>query len=128
LSSRAAEGPYASLVAFAATDDLQRILFATPRVTRKFANLMGEPRVALLIDNRSNHEADFHEAMAATAIGAATEVAEDERASLESCYLAKHPHLREFLASPSCAFFTVRVERYIVVRRFQEVMELHVPE
>jgi hypothetical protein len=46
--------PYASLMAFAATDDLKRLLFATERNTRKYANLVSNPRAALLVDNRSN--------------------------------------------------------------------------
>ena len=46
--------PYASLVAFAATDDLKTIIFATTRSTRKFVYLSSNPAVALLIDNRTN--------------------------------------------------------------------------
>jgi nitroimidazol reductase NimA-like FMN-containing flavoprotein (pyridoxamine 5'-phosphate oxidase superfamily) len=59
LSSFGNEQPYASLVAFAFTEDLQHLIFATTRSTRKFANLSSESRVALLIDNRSNTEKDF---------------------------------------------------------------------
>ena len=63
LSTRTPEGlPYASLIAFAATDDLQKIVLATPKATRKFTNIQNNPAVALLIDNRSNREQDFHDA------------------------------------------------------------------
>ena len=44
--------PYASLVAFASSDDLKSLYFATTRSTRKYANLSGDSRVAMLLDNR----------------------------------------------------------------------------
>ena len=68
--------PYASLVAFVATADLKELLFATSRNTRKFANLTRDSRVSLLVDSRSNRDADIHEAVAVTVIGTAAEVEE----------------------------------------------------
>jgi len=46
--------PWASLIAFAATDNLDSIYFATPKTTRKYRNLVNDPRCSLLIDNREN--------------------------------------------------------------------------
>lgn len=126
LATHGDEGPYASLVAVAATDDLRHLLFATTRATRKFANLQADARVALLVDNRSNQAADFRDAVAATVRGRAEEVQEAERGPLLALYLARHPHLRDFVAAPTCAFLKVHVASYFVVTRFQEVMELHI--
>jgi nitroimidazol reductase NimA-like FMN-containing flavoprotein (pyridoxamine 5'-phosphate oxidase superfamily) len=117
--------PYSSLVAFAATNDLKHLLFATTRATRKFANLSTESQVALLVDNRSNQDTDFHRAIAVTALGKAEEVKARERNPLLRVYLAKHPYLEEFVNSPTCALLKVRVDRYYMVNRFQNVMELH---
>ena len=117
--------PYSSLVAFAATDDLRYLLFATTRATRKYANLSAESRVAILVDNRSNQDTDFHRAIAVTALGKAEEVQERERGSFLNLYLAKHPYLEEFVNSPTCALLKVSVDRYYMVSRFQNVMELH---
>lgn len=118
--------PYASLIAFAASGDLKELYFATPRATRKFAYLQADPKVALLIDSRSNQDEDIHRAIAATVLGTAAEVAAEEREKVVQRYLAKHPHLEEFAHSPSTAVVRVAVESYYVVSRFQEVMELHV--
>jgi nitroimidazol reductase NimA-like FMN-containing flavoprotein (pyridoxamine 5'-phosphate oxidase superfamily) len=49
LSSIGNEEPYASLVAFATTDDLKYIVFATTRSTRKYANLSSESKAGMLI-------------------------------------------------------------------------------
>ena len=62
LSTHSNGAPYASLVAYTADDALDFLLFATPRTTRKFANLSAEPRVALLVHNSRNEPGDFHEA------------------------------------------------------------------
>lgn len=115
--------PYTSLVAFAFSDDLCRMTFATTRATRKFANLLAEPRVSLLIDNRGHRHSDFREAMAVTAFGRAVEVCESEKPHRVEEYLKRHPELREFVGAPSCALLQVDVKRYSLVRRFQDVVE-----
>jgi nitroimidazol reductase NimA-like FMN-containing flavoprotein (pyridoxamine 5'-phosphate oxidase superfamily) len=66
LSTQKRNRPYASLVAFAVTDDLKSFVFATPRTTRKYSNIIASSRAALLIDNRSNKMSDFRKAMAVT--------------------------------------------------------------
>ena len=118
--------PYANLVAFGADDDLATLYFATPRATRKFANLSADPRVALLVNNSTNQTEDIHRAMAATATGRAVELEGPERAAYQARYIARHPHLEEFVRSPSCALIAVTVERYVLVRSFQTVLELRI--
>jgi nitroimidazol reductase NimA-like FMN-containing flavoprotein (pyridoxamine 5'-phosphate oxidase superfamily) len=116
--------PYANLVAFTPSPDLASLSFATGRATRKYANLRAEPRVALLVDNRSNRESDFREAVAATATGVAEEVTGPERERIQEHYVSRHPHLAPFVSSPECALFRVRVETYVVVQEFQRVLTL----
>jgi len=114
---------YGSLVAFAETGDLKQLVFATQRETRKFLNLMSEPRVALVIDSRSNSDSDLKNAVAITALGPAHEAAGGERERLARVYLAKHPGLAEFIGSPEMAVCSVQVEDYVVAR-FDEVTRL----
>ena len=128
LATQSPEGSsYSSLIAFAATDDLQKIVFATPKATRKFANIKHNPRISLLIDNRSNNEKDFHDAQAVTVMGDVDRIDPDASPNeLKSLYLSKHPYLEDFLRSPSTVFISISVWRYYLVSRFQEVMELHI--
>ena len=120
--------PFTNLVAFAVSDDLKYVIFATPRATRKYRNLSKNPHIALTIDNRQNETADFSDATAVMVIGMAEEVLNAERESCLKPYLAKHPELKAFVTSPSCALFKVRVTKYDVVRRFQNVVEMSVSE
>lgn len=130
LASQSFEGSaYASLIAFTATDDLQKIVFATPKATRKFANIKHNPKVSLLIDNRSNNEKDFHDAKAVTVLGTVERIdPETSPRELESLYVSKHPYLEDFLRSPSTAFIIISARSYYLVNRFQEVMELHISD
>lgn len=126
LSTQSEGQPYASLVAFATSEDLKALFFATTRATRKYTNLSADSRVAMLVDSRSNAVSDFRWAMAVTATGKAEEVEGQEKDKVLEIYLAKHPHLGDFVSSPSCALLKIRVERYYVATRFQNVIEVHV--
>jgi heme iron utilization protein len=120
--------PYCNLVAFSSTDDLKHLVFATSRSTRKFANIDEDHRVSMLIDNRSNRVSDFHEAMAVTSVGLAEESLGPEKDAFLKVYLAKHPHLEDFVMSPTCALMQVQVNRYYVVSHFQHVLVLNMKE
>jgi uncharacterized pyridoxamine 5'-phosphate oxidase family protein len=109
-----------------ATDDLKHLLFATTRTTRKYANISKNPRIAIVVDNRSNQESDFHQAAAVTATGVVKEVVGPEKEVFQKLYLSKHPYLTEFVSSPTCALLKVEVETYFVVNRFQNVVEFHI--
>ncbi len=124
LGTQGEKGPYGSLVAFAATDDLKFLVFATLRSTRKYRNIADAPRAVMVIDNRSNRESDFSGAVAVTATGSVKEISGPERRELENLYLAKHPLLRDFVAAPACALLMVEVDHYYIVRKFREVVTL----
>jgi nitroimidazol reductase NimA-like FMN-containing flavoprotein (pyridoxamine 5'-phosphate oxidase superfamily) len=118
--------PYASLVAFVTTEDLKQIYFVTPKTTRKFANLSKDDRVAVLVNSSTNQNADFHRAISVTAVGNAEEITGAEREKILKQYLAKHPHLVDFVKSPTCALVRVTPRSYYMVKNFQTVMELHI--
>lgn len=116
--------PYASLVAFATTEDLRHIYFVTPKSTRKFTNLESNPRVSVLVNSSENLESDFHKAAAVTILGHAEEVVGRQRKRLMGRYIEKHPYLEDFARSPTCALVEITVNKYILVKNFQNVMEL----
>jgi nitroimidazol reductase NimA-like FMN-containing flavoprotein (pyridoxamine 5'-phosphate oxidase superfamily) len=114
--------PYGSLVAYAFSRDLQRVVFATPVATRKYKLLTQCERVSLVIDNRPEHTDDMMQVEAITATGRATEVTGSERG--ERCadlLVARHPYLRSFVSADSSALFEIEVTRFLHVTHFQEV-------
>ena len=114
--------PYVSLMAFAATDDLKWLIFATQRDTRKHANIVSNPRAAALIDNRSNQNSDTQQAIAVTALG---EIRELDKEQHLSRFLSKHPQLESFIKPPSCALLGMQVHSYVVVEGLQDVQEVY---
>jgi nitroimidazol reductase NimA-like FMN-containing flavoprotein (pyridoxamine 5'-phosphate oxidase superfamily) len=125
LSTQKRNRPYASLVAFAVTDDFKSFVFATPRTTRKYSNIIASSRAALLIDNRSNRMSDFRRAMAVTAVGTVRELRKSGKSRLIQLYTDKHSHLEDFIKSPTCAVLCLDAETLHIVDQFQHVVELH---
>ena len=128
LSTHRGNQPYASLVAFVASDDLRFIYFATPITTRKYQNLAANPQVSMLINSGENQESDFHRAMAVTINGRAFVIDRNESRDQQKIYLEKHPYLVDFVNSPTCALVSIKVKSYFLVKNFQQVMEMHIHE
>ena len=124
LATQQLKNPYVNLVAFAATEDLGNILFVTKRATSKYANLLSNNKVSVLIDSRTNRDSDFRNAIAVTAVGSAEEVEDNQKESMLQLYMVKHHTLEKFASSPEAALFRIRVKKYFIVRNFQEVIEL----
>ncbi len=124
LATSKEDWPYANLVAFAVPDNIYEMIFATPRQSRKYENLAANPKVSMLMDDRSNNIEDLRDAVAATAIGTAVEAAGSERERCLVIYAARHPHLDDFARSASTAVFRITVEKYVMVSRFQNVVEI----
>jgi uncharacterized protein YhbP (UPF0306 family) len=125
LATQQKKKPYTSLVAFACSDDMHRIVFATAKTTRKFANLISNSNVSMFIDNRSNKATDFRKAIGVTALGSVRQITKNKTSKMMKLYRNKHPQLESFLASPSCAFICMDVKSFYVVERFQNVTEIH---
>lgn len=128
LATQDEDRPYTSLMAFAHTPDLSQLVIATLRETRKHANLLRNPQVSLLVDNRCNSADDYAAAVAISVQGQAGEVAPDGLAELTALFLRKHPQLRDFVSQPGCALLRIQVARYRVISRFDAVETLAIQE
>jgi nitroimidazol reductase NimA-like FMN-containing flavoprotein (pyridoxamine 5'-phosphate oxidase superfamily) len=125
LSTQSESGPYSSLIAFWAADDLSHVLFTTMRATRKFSFLTTHPQVALLFDDRSNRDSDLSEAAAVTATGTAREVTDvGERTASVAIFLKKNPGLNLFATTAGCALIRVDIEVFHLVTRFRDAVQL----
>ncbi len=122
LATSSNDHPYTSLVAFALTPDFKGALFATPRNTLKYRNLVKSPNVALLIDNRTNTTQDLIDAEAVTIIGRAKKLRRGKRQDeLMKIFLEKHPILDAFVKAKNTTLIYIEVKRYIHVSSFQSV-------
>jgi nitroimidazol reductase NimA-like FMN-containing flavoprotein (pyridoxamine 5'-phosphate oxidase superfamily) len=124
LATQELDHPYLSLMAFALTDDLNYMIVATKRGTRKYSNMIKVPGVAFLIDNRLDQTNDFQNTLAVTGIGRVEEISDSERKGLLDLFLKNHSELEAFVRSFECALIKIKISKYYIVSRFQEVEEL----
>jgi hypothetical protein len=48
----------------------------------------------------------------------------EERDEFAAAYTKRHFYLKDFVSDPNCALMLVKVKRYILVSRFQQVVEM----
>jgi nitroimidazol reductase NimA-like FMN-containing flavoprotein (pyridoxamine 5'-phosphate oxidase superfamily) len=124
LATLSGRKPYTSLVAFALTPDTRYVLFATPRKTQKYRNIVENKNVSLLIHTAKNSSKDYKNAEAVTIQGKAHTVRKGrKRTELAGVLAGKHPHLRPFINSATTALVIVEAEYCVHVDSFQQVTE-----
>jgi nitroimidazol reductase NimA-like FMN-containing flavoprotein (pyridoxamine 5'-phosphate oxidase superfamily) len=122
LATDAAGQPYTSLVAYALTPDMKGVLFATPKGTRKYRNILKNPRVSLLIDTTTNTPKDYMKAESVTMLGNARPIRRGKtRTELAAIFLKKHPKLEGIIHSREIALIFIKISKCIHVTKFQSV-------
>ena len=114
--------PYTSLVAFALTSDMEGILFATPRKTNKYRNIIKNPQVSVMIDSRSNSAKGYMHSEAVTMLGSAAPLRKGKRwDGMAEVLIKKHPLLEEFIRAASTAVVFVSFTKVIHAGQFQSI-------
>ena len=108
---------HTNLVAFISSDDLKNIYFATSNKSKKYENLMNNPYVSILIDNRKNNSTDILNATAITVFGVASEV--KNKSDIMNIYIKKHPGLKNFVNNSDTVFIEFKVKNYIYINKFE---------
>lgn len=122
LATENAGQPHTSLIAITPLDEGQRLLFATYRNTRKFTNLLHNPRVSILMDGRYREVASgAPDGLILSAVGRVQEIDAGTLSDLLAAHLQRHPHLATFMQTPDCVLLEVAVEMYQVVRGIDDV-------
>jgi len=115
--------PYTNLVAYACNSELDALVFLTPRETKKFSNIIGNPQVSLFVDNISNQPEDIQSAVGISIAGIASVIDDDLKGKYLKNYLERHPYLEDFAWADGNALIRVEVEQYTVVSNFSRVEE-----
>ena len=126
LATTGEEYPYTSLIGFVTTPEMKSIVFATMKQTRKYENILKHPRVSLLVNSSNNTADDFKDAAAITIMGSCAPTSGEEKKDLQKIYLERFPFLKDFIKDPSCELIKIKIERFLVVTRFQEVRYIEV--
>jgi uncharacterized pyridoxamine 5'-phosphate oxidase family protein len=114
--------PYTSLVAFALTPDIKGILFATPKKTSKYRNIIKNGKVSLMIDTRLNTTKAYMRSEAVTILGSAIPIRRSKKwHELAGVLIKKHPQLKEFVMADSSSLVLVSFRKILHTSGFQRV-------
>jgi hypothetical protein len=124
LSTLRHDSPHATLICFAPTPDLKRLIFFSPEQTRKAINTQIYQEVSLFVDNRKNRPEDLFEATTLAAYGRIIDVDDRLKEEYQSYYLKKNPHMGFFL-TPGVVMKIIDIDHFDLVSQFQTVLQAH---
>ena len=118
LATSRIDTPHTSLMGYAPSEDCSTFFLATYRSTTKFANLMANPEVSLLLDDRNAHPGHQRQRTAALTVHGRAEVLRDPEQRAVAAALLHHalPHLRDFLAGREIEYIAVRARDFLLLQ------------
>ncbi|MFW9920459.1 MAG: pyridoxamine 5'-phosphate oxidase family protein [Candidatus Thorarchaeota archaeon] len=121
LTTMGKQFPYSCLVSFDVSRDIDYLFFATKRKRQKFENIMKDPRVALVIDDRDNTDFSLHGTNVISLSGIAEDYQGEDLQLLLQSLEKKHPYLKDFLKSEDTSLIRVMIDTIYLVDNFERV-------
>jgi nitroimidazol reductase NimA-like FMN-containing flavoprotein (pyridoxamine 5'-phosphate oxidase superfamily) len=104
--------PHCSLMSYVSDESGHEIYLVSHRDTKKYLNMMQNPSVSLLIDNREENPGQARSNIKALTVKgkfhAITEPAEKDAVRVR--FQTQHPHLMEFLNDHGIEVFSIKIE------------------
>jgi nitroimidazol reductase NimA-like FMN-containing flavoprotein (pyridoxamine 5'-phosphate oxidase superfamily) len=118
LATAAHGKPHCSLMAYASDRDCREIYMVTLKSTRKYRNLMENPSVSLLMDNRDERAGSGGPEAKALTVGGIIGKIEDpsKKRRIREKLLKRHPHLLEFLEQEDSEILCVTVDSFLLLK------------
>ena len=119
LATSAGDVPYCSLMAYTTDNTGTRFFMVTLRNSRKYKNIVDNPRVSLLIDSREVSPRSNQKALTIEGVCAAIK-SEEKRKAVQAKLLGVHPHLSEFISHPKAEILCVRIHSFLLLHGLQK--------
>jgi nitroimidazol reductase NimA-like FMN-containing flavoprotein (pyridoxamine 5'-phosphate oxidase superfamily) len=106
--------PHCSLMSYISGEEGNEIYLISHRQTKKYANLMENPTVSLLIDTREEKKSQRRVDIKALTVNGEFQPINDpwKRDLIHKKFLKIHPHLADFLNDPGAEIFSVRIKSF----------------
>lgn len=114
-------GPCQHVMAYAYSEDLFTIYFATYMDTRKFRNMLSNPKVSIMWDNRKGAIQDHVDEYSLNAIGIAELLEGQAQDKPRAAILSRNSTLEKLLSQENCRFFSVVLDEYTLTRGYDHV-------
>lgn len=96
------------------SDDLRVLYLISTRKSRKFKNLLANPRVSVLVDSRQYPTAGAN-IVSVTFTGLFQPLADAEAERVKTAFAREHPELTEILNHPDSVIFAVKLTSYLLL-------------
>ena len=114
LATVSGKQPHCSLMAYTTDDSCREVYMYTRRQTRKYANLMENRAVSILIDSRG--ETDRRQTQALTIAGKVQPIDDPRKKShIQQLFLSVHPHLIDLVDHPDAELLCIRIESFLLL-------------
>jgi len=108
--------PYCSLMTYLLSDDLSLLYLVSTEKSRKYQNLLANPRVSLLVDTRQNRgTAAGENIVSVTFEGLFQPLADAKTLRIKANLAKEHGELAEILNHPSCVVFAIQLKSFLLL-------------
>jgi len=108
--------PYCSLMTYLLSDDLSLLYLVSTQESRKYQNLLANPRVSLLVDTRQNRgTAAGGNIVSVTFEGLFQPLADAKTPPIKANLAKEHGELAEILNHPSCVVFAIQFKSFLLL-------------
>jgi nitroimidazol reductase NimA-like FMN-containing flavoprotein (pyridoxamine 5'-phosphate oxidase superfamily) len=106
--------PHCSLMSYISDEEGREIFLISHKGTKKYANLIGNPRVSLLIDTREEEKGQRRIYIKALTVSGEFQTINDpvKKGLIREKFLNRHPHLIDFLNDPGAEIFSIKTKAF----------------
>ncbi len=121
--------PHSSLMTYVTNEQAETVYTATLSSSRKYRNIVQNPRVSFLVDTRMNDGDKAGSIKALTVSGTASILTgKSEKDSILTRIRQAHPHLEDLLLRPDAEVIAIEVESFLLLEgptqaRFMEIQK-----
>ena len=106
--------PHCSLMSYISDEEGQEIYLISHKQTKKYANLIKNPTVSLLIDTREEKKGQRRIDIKALTVSGEFQTIKDlkKKDLIRAKFLENYPHLTDFLKDPGAEIFSIRIKSF----------------
>lgn len=113
LATVSEKAPYCSLMAYAVDENAIEFYMTTSKLTKKYANIIKNPSVSLLIDSRETIPRTKAQALTVSGKCEIISFHDDKGQTIKEKLLTKHPHLKIILNKSDSELLCIKAESYL---------------
>ena len=106
--------PHCSLMSYISDEEGREVYLISNKQTKKYANLMENPTVSLLIDTREEEKGEKRIYIKALTVSGEFQTIKDTKKKdlIRAKFVESHPHLTDFLKDPEAEIFSIRIKSF----------------